>query len=94
MIGNIVPLLAKTSDQLTEQLNKVMRQVRGLQNYQINWQAVHEVMRDLKREFQKVRRTVGKCLAVVTHQEQRRVLRSLGEHVDRKIEFCREWQGN
>ena len=93
MIGNMVPVLAKMSDQLTEQLNKVMRQVRGLQNYQINWQAVHEVMRDLKREFQKVRRTVGKCLAVVTHPEHRRVLRSLGEHVDRKIEFCREWQG-
>jgi tetratricopeptide (TPR) repeat protein len=94
MIGNVVPLLTKSSDQLTEQLNKVMRQVRGLQNYQINWPAVHEVMRDLKRDFGKVRRTVSKCLAVVTHPEHRRVLRSLGEHVDRKIEFCREWQGN
>jgi tetratricopeptide (TPR) repeat protein len=94
MIGNVVPLLTKFSDQLTEQLNKVMRQVRGLHNYQINWPAVHEVMRDLKRDFSKVRRTVGKCLAVVTHPEHRRVLRGLGEHVDRKIEFCREWQGN
>jgi tetratricopeptide (TPR) repeat protein len=94
MIGNSIPLLSRTSDQLTEQLNKVMRQVRGLQNYQINWQAVHDVMRDLKRELQKLRRTIGKCLAVLTHPEHRRTLRSLGEHIDRKIDFCRQWQGN
>jgi tetratricopeptide (TPR) repeat protein len=94
MIGNAVPLLGKLSDQLTEQVNKVIRQVRSLQNYQVNWQAVHDVMRDLKREFQKLRKTLGKCLTVVTHPDHRRVLRDLATHVDRKIEFCREWQGN
>lgn len=94
MVGNVVPLLTRMSDQLTDQVNKVIRQVRSLQNYQINWQAVHDVMRDLKREFHKVRKIVGKCLGVVTNPELRRVLRDLSAHVDRKIEFCREWQGN
>jgi len=94
MIGNMIPLMTRTGDQLTEQLNKVMRQVRGLPNYQIHWEKVHEVMRDLKRDFQKVRKTINKCMAVLTHSEHRRQLRTLGEHMDRKIEFCRDWQGN
>jgi tetratricopeptide (TPR) repeat protein len=94
MVGNVVPLLTRMSDQLTDQVNKVIRQVRSLQNYQVNWQAVHDVMRDLKREFQKLRKIVGKCQGVVTNPELRRVLRDLCAHIDRKIEFCREWQGN
>ncbi len=94
MIGNALPLLNRTAETLTEQLNKVMRQVRGLDRGQVNWAAVHEVMRDLKRDFSKLRKTVARCLAVVTHPDQRRQLRTLGEHVDRKIEFCRDWQGN
>ena len=94
MVSNAIPLLTRICDQLTDQVNKVIRQVRDLQNYQINWQAVHEVMRELKREFQQLRKTVAKFMAVVTHSDQRRVLRNLSAHVDRKIEFCREWQGN
>ncbi|MBY0523639.1 MAG: tetratricopeptide repeat protein [Gemmataceae bacterium] len=94
MIGNVVPVLGRMSDQLTDQVNKVIRQVRSLQNYQINWQAVHDVMRDLKREFQKLRKAAGKCQNVVAHPEHKRVLRDLCAHLDRKIEFCREWQGN
>jgi tetratricopeptide (TPR) repeat protein len=93
MVGNVVPLLTRMSDQLTDQVNKVIRQVRSLQNYQVNWQAVHDVMRDLKREFQKLRKIVSKCQGVVTHPDMRRVLRDLSAHIDRKIEFCREWQG-
>ena len=57
MVANAIPLLTRICDQLTDQVNKVIRQVRDLQNYQINWQAVHEVMRDLKREFQRLRKT-------------------------------------
>lgn len=94
MIGNAIPLLLRICDQLTDQVNKIIQQVRDLQNYQIDWHAVHEVMRELKREFQNLRKTIGKFLGVVTNSEQRRVLRDLAAHIDRKIEFCREWQGN
>src|SRR5207247_7943982 len=61
MVGNVVPLLTRMSDQFTDQVNKVIRQVRSLQNYQVNWQAVHDVMRDPKREVQKPRKIVGKA---------------------------------
>jgi tetratricopeptide (TPR) repeat protein len=93
MLSNAVGFLNRLSDQLSEQLNRVMKQVRSLDNYQINWSAVHDVMRDLKREFQKVRRLVGKCHTLATHAEQRRVLRELAEHLDRQIDYCRRWQG-
>jgi hypothetical protein len=76
-------------DQLTGQLSKVHDQVRNLPNYQINWPAVHDVMRDLLREFQKLRRITHKCLPLVTHDEHRRIVRDLTEHIDRKIEICR-----
>ena len=49
----------------------------------------YEVMRDLLKEFQKLRRITGKCLPLVSNEEQRRVVRDLSDHIDRKMEACR-----
>jgi tetratricopeptide (TPR) repeat protein len=94
MIGNAVSFMTRLGEQLTEQLNKVMKQVRSLDNYQINWSAVHDVMRDLRREFQKLRRMVSKAHTLATSSDHRRTLRELAEHLDRKIDYCRRWQGD
>ena len=69
MVANVIPLMGNLCDQLTDQMSKVIDQVRHLPNYQINWSAVREVMRDLLKEFQKLRRITGKCLPL---GEQRR----------------------
>jgi tetratricopeptide (TPR) repeat protein len=89
MVGNVIPLMGDRCDQLTDQMSKVVDQVRNLPNYQINWAAVREAMRDLIREFQKLRKITGKCLTLVATDEHRRVVRDLAEHIDRKIEACR-----
>jgi len=89
MVGNVIPLMGNLCDQLTDQMSKVIDQVRNLPNYQINWSAVREVMRDLLREFQKLRRITGKCLPLVNNDEHRRIVRDLAEHIDKKMEACR-----
>ncbi len=89
MVGNVIPLMGNLCDQLTDQMSKVISQVRNLPNYQINWSAVRDVMRDLLKEFQKLRRITGKCLPLVQSDEHRRIVRELGEHIDRKMEACR-----
>ncbi len=89
MVGNVIPLMGNLCDQLTDQMSKVIDQVRNLPNYQINWSAVREVMRDLLREFQKLRRITGKCLPLVTSDEHRRIVRDLADHIDKKMEACR-----
>jgi len=89
MVGNIIPLMGTLCDQLTDQMSKVVDQVRNLPNYQIDWSAVREVMRDLLREFQKLRRITGKCLPLVSSDEHRRIIRDLADHIDKKIEACR-----
>ena len=43
-------------DQLTDQLNKVMNQVGNLPRFQVDWSALREILRDLMKEFQKLRR--------------------------------------
>jgi tetratricopeptide (TPR) repeat protein len=88
MVANIIPLLRRMSDQYTNQLGRVMDQVRRLPNYQINWPTVHDVMGDLQREFQKLRRLAKKCLNLVASEEHRRVIRDLVEHIEQKIETC------
>ena len=45
MVGNVIPLMGNLCDQLTDQMGKVIDQVRHLPNFQINWPAVREVMR-------------------------------------------------
>ena len=89
MVGNVIPLMGNLCDQLTEQMGKVIDQVRHLPNYQINWTAVRDVMRDLLREFQKLRRIVGKCMPLVTSDEHKRIVRDLADHIDKKMESCR-----
>jgi tetratricopeptide (TPR) repeat protein len=89
MVGNVIPLMGNLCDQLTDQMSKVIDQVRNLPNYQINWSAVREVMRDLLREFQKLRRITGRCLPLVSSDEHRRIIRDLADHIDKKMEACR-----
>jgi tetratricopeptide (TPR) repeat protein len=89
MVGNVIPLMGNLCDQLNNQMSKVVDQVRNLPNYQINWSAVREVMRDLLREFQKLRRITGKCLPLVTSDEHKRIVRDLADHIDKKMEACR-----
>ena len=89
MVGNVIPVMGNLCDQLTDQMGKVVDQVRHLPNYQINWSAVREVMRDLLKEFQKLRRITGKCLPLVRSDEHRRTVRGLAEHIDKKMEACR-----
>jgi Flp pilus assembly protein TadD len=89
MVGNVIPLMGNLCDQLTDQMSKVIDQVRNLPNYQINWSAVREVMRDLLREFQKLQRITRKCLPLVTSDEHRRIVRDLADHIDKKMEACR-----
>jgi Flp pilus assembly protein TadD len=91
MVGNVIPLMGKLCDQLTDQMTKVIDQVKHLPNYQVNWSAVREVMHDLLKEFQKLRRITGKCLPLVTGDESRRIIRDLGEHIDKKMEACRSF---
>ena len=89
MVGNVIPLMGSLCDQLTQQMSKVIDQVRHLPNYQINWSAVREVMRDLMREFQKLKRITQKCTPLVTSDEHKRIIRELAEHIDKKMEACR-----
>jgi Flp pilus assembly protein TadD len=89
MVSNVIPMMVNLCDQLTDQMTKVIDQVRHLPNFQINWPAVREVMRDLLREFQKLRRITGKCLPLVANDEQRRMVRDLADHIDKKMEACR-----
>jgi tetratricopeptide (TPR) repeat protein len=88
LVANVIPLIGRMCDQYTDQLSRVMDQVRRLPNHQINWHAVHDVMRDLQREFQKLRRIANKCLGLVTSDEHRRIVRELIAHIDKKVEVC------
>jgi tetratricopeptide (TPR) repeat protein len=89
MVGNVIPLMGNLCDQLTDQMSKVIDQVRNLPNYQINWAAVREVMRDLMKEFQKLQRITRKCMPLVNSDEHKRIVRDLSDHIDKKMEACR-----
>jgi Flp pilus assembly protein TadD len=93
MLANVIPLLGTLCDRQTDQMTTVIAQVRDLPNYQINWSAVREVMRDLLKEFQKLRRITNKCLPLLKNEDQRRVLRDLADHVDKKMDACRSMMG-
>jgi tetratricopeptide (TPR) repeat protein len=93
MVSNVFPRMERMSRQLTDQLNKVVDQMRRLPSYQVNWPAVREVMRDLQEEFLRLRRVTNKCLSLVNSEEHRRAIRDLIAHMDRKIELCHSMGG-
>jgi len=93
MAGNVVPVMTRMGNQLTDQANKIVDQMRRLPSYQINWPAVREVMRDLQEEFMRLRRAANKCLGLVGGEEHRRTIRDLIAHIDRKVELCHSMGG-
>src|SRR5260370_20790282 len=93
MVGNVIPLMGNLCDQLTEQLNKVVGQVKNLPRYQVDWSALHEIMRDLVKEFQKLRHITGKSIPLRSNEDHKRIVRDLAEHIDQKIEQCRSMGG-
>jgi tetratricopeptide (TPR) repeat protein len=88
LVANCIPLIARKCDQLSQQLGHIAEQVRRLPNYQINWPVVHDEMHHLRHELQKLRRLANKCLALVTNEDQRRVIRDLNALIDSKIDVC------
>jgi tetratricopeptide (TPR) repeat protein len=90
VLATVVPHVGRLCDHLSEQLVRVTQQVRNLPAHQVNWNYVRSVMRDLRNEFQRLRRITGRCLPLTHDEEQRRVIRELAEHIDRKVEKCRE----
>jgi tetratricopeptide (TPR) repeat protein len=75
--------------ELADRLAKSVKQVRSLPRYRLDWTAIRQTVRELRREFIKLRRIHGRCLPLVRHEEQRRHLREQAGRVERKIEQCR-----
>jgi Flp pilus assembly protein TadD len=89
LVGNVIPHMHDLADRLTEKLSKIVDQVRNLPNYKINWSAVSDAVRDLQREYQRLRKITNKCMPLVSREEHRRDIRDLADLIDRKIEVCR-----
>jgi tetratricopeptide (TPR) repeat protein len=89
MVGNVLPLMSRLCNQLTDQMGRIEDQVQHWPHDQINWSAVREVMRDLEDEFLKLRQITRLCLPLVNTEEHRRIIRDLSRHIDGKIEECR-----
>jgi tetratricopeptide (TPR) repeat protein len=86
VLNNVVPLLERQAEQATSQVNRVVDQMRRLPNHQINWGVVREVMRDLEDRFTRLRRCAQRAAALVTQEDQRRLLTRLIHHCDRKVD--------
>jgi tetratricopeptide (TPR) repeat protein len=93
MVVDLLPVLAQTYAQLSDQLNKVQSQIQHLPSYQINWRAVRDVMNELRGDLQRLRRNAGKCLALLQEEEQRRQLRELMDRIDRRVDQCKARAG-
>jgi tetratricopeptide (TPR) repeat protein len=93
MVGSVLPQIGRLSDQYADRLARIVEQVRRLPNYQINWPIVHDEMRRLNREFQKLRRIAHKCMPLVTQEEQRRTIKELSAVIDSKIQVCESLGG-
>jgi tetratricopeptide (TPR) repeat protein len=89
IVGNLLPFLASLFNQLGDQVNKVLRQVRSLPGHQVNWSAVRDVADDVERDLRKMRRITGQCLLLVTREDQRKAILDLADQIDRKIDLCR-----
>jgi tetratricopeptide (TPR) repeat protein len=85
--------LEKVYGQLGDQVARVLHQVRHLPRHQIDWSAVHDVLRDLRGELVRLRRVAVKAVQIERDDEQRSALRGLIGRMERKIDQCRSMGG-
>jgi tetratricopeptide (TPR) repeat protein len=88
LIHGIIPILERIADQYAGQVNKVVDKMRSLPSYQINWQTVRDIMRDMEDKYLFLRRVAQKCLSHVGSDDTRRELHRMISHCDRKIDQC------
>jgi Flp pilus assembly protein TadD len=93
MVANVLPIFERLFSQQSDQLTKVFNQIRYLPKYQIDWSAVREIARDLRQDFNRLRRLSGRCVALIKDEEQRDTLRELSARIERKLEQCRSLVG-
>lgn len=93
LLGTFVNLVKDLTRQGNDQFSRATRQVRALRQDEINWRAVHKVMRDLRQEFTVLRHAVGRALVIDSHPGHLAQIRDLVDSLDRKIEETRRWQG-
>ena len=68
-------------------------QLMGHKDIRMTLRYLKVTQSDLQREFQKLRRITNKCLPLARSDEHQRIVRDLADHLDRKIEGCRQMGG-
>jgi tetratricopeptide (TPR) repeat protein len=90
VVGTVLlPFLRKRFEGLSEELKDVVNEVNDLPDYQINWSAVANEVRDLRRHFLRLRRLGKLCLARGASSENERRLQDLIGLINRKLGVCR-----
>jgi tetratricopeptide (TPR) repeat protein len=90
VVGTVLlPFLRKRFEGLSEELQDVVHEVNDLPDYQINWSAVANEVRDLRRHFLRLRRLGKLCLAQGASPENERRLHDLIGLINRKMGVCR-----
>lgn len=92
LLGTFVNLVRDLTRQASDQLARAARQVRSLRGDEVNWRAVHKVMRDLRHELGLLRHAVGRALVIDSHPEHLRQLRELIDSLENKLDETRRWQ--
>jgi tetratricopeptide (TPR) repeat protein len=92
LLGTFVNLVRDLARQASDQLARASRQVRSLHGDEINWRAVHKVMRDLRHELGMLRHAAGRALIIDSHPEHLRQLRDLIDTLEAKLDETRRWQ--
>jgi Flp pilus assembly protein TadD len=93
LASGILPRLDRLSTQMSQQLTKVRNQVRRLPSYQIDWSAVHDLVRDLRGDLQTLRSVANKCLPLLGNEQKQQAIHDLCERIDHALEQCRALGG-
>lgn len=89
LVTNMMPALERLADNYSNQLGKVVDQMRRLPSYQINWPTVNDIMDDLEEKYALLRKVASKALNYARADDARRELNRLVQHCDRKIDQVR-----
>jgi len=86
MVGNVIPLMGNLCDQLTEQLNKVVGQVKHLPRYQVGLVGLAgDACGGPDQGVPEVASHHGQVHAAGVQREHKRIVRDLAEHIDRRL---------
>ena len=93
MAVGLLTVLNRRCDQLSEELDRLLRKIKKEPKHQVDWEWVEDTAANLLNDFKRLRKVTLRCQSLIKTPDSRRLADDLLGRIQRKAEICESLEG-